>query len=628
MEITSLDLRYLMDEFKELGDGFVQKAYQRGQDFTLEFYTGEKQRLVVKPNAVFLSDYKRDNPERPPGFCMELRKHLGGVDEIRQRGFDRILEIRSGDVRFVAELFGKGNAALVKNGKTIGALRQEEWSDRKTVVGEEFGYPEPAPNPYEMEQPTHNLESGELVRRLAKDLSLGGTYAEEVCERADVDKHTEVSDMDDQQKSSVETALAHVLESGADPVLYIDEGGDSVRAAPFPLQTYSGYEQEGFDTFSRALDELFHRRRQQKLESKRMDKYEERREGIERQLHQQKQKAGGLEQAAEQRRQAAETIYENYQAFHDLKREVDSVIKDEGWKSAEQLETKGLESVNHQERFYRVEIDGAEVKLSPDEALEAAASRMYDEAKEREQKAENAREALRDTQERLDELEEEEFEVEEESMERDESRSKRWFEKYRWFHTPEGRLVVCGRGPQTNESLVKDHLQDGDLYLHADFDGAPSVALKDGQNASEEEVRQAAKAAVTFSKAWKSGIGADDVYYVKPEQVTKNPESGEYLEKGAFVIRGDRTYLRNVSVDAAVGPHEIEEGVHVPVCGPEKSIEASCETAVQLEPGRTKKSEVAKELNRRFRDLDLDLDYLIRSLPPGESEISGDQNRR
>jgi hypothetical protein len=78
-----------------------------------------------------------------------------------------------------------------------------------------------------------------------------------------------------------------------------------------------------------------------------------------------------------------------------------------------------------------------------------------------------------------------------------------------------------------------------------------------------------------------------------------------------------------VSVDAAVGPNEIEEGVYAPVCGPEKSVETNCETTVQLEPGRTKKSEVAKELNRRFRDLDLDLDYLIRSLPPGESEISG-----
>jgi Predicted RNA-binding protein homologous to eukaryotic snRNP len=458
MEITSLDLRYLMKEFEELGDGFVQKAYQRGQDFTLEFYTGEKQRLVVKPNAVFLSQYKRDNPERPPGFCMELRKHLGGVDRIRQRGFDRILEIRSGDVRFVAELFGKGNAALVKDGKTIGALRQEEWSDRRTVVGEEFGYPEPAPNPYDMESCVQNLESGELVRRLAKDLSLGGTYAEEVCERAEVDKHIEVSDMDGRQESLVEEALAEVLELGDDPVLYTDPEGEPVRAAPFPLQTYSEHEEERFETFSRALDELFHRRRQQKLESKRMDKYRERREGIERQLHQQKQKAEGLEQAARQRRQAAETIYENYQVFHDLKQEVDSVIREEGWESAEQLEVSNLESVNHQERFYRVAIDGAEVKLSPDESLEAAASRMYDEAKEREQKAENAREALQNTRGKLEELEEDEFEVEEDSMERDESRSKRWFEKYRWFHTPEGRLVICGRGPQTNESLVKEPL--------------------------------------------------------------------------------------------------------------------------------------------------------------------------
>jgi len=46
---------------------------------------------------------------------------------------------------------------------------------------------------------------------------------------------------------------------------------------------------------------------------------------------------------------------------------------------------------------------------------------------------------------------------------------------------------------------------------------------------------------------------AGDVYAVDSDQVTKTPESGEYLEKGGFAIRGDRTYYRDTPVDVAVG---------------------------------------------------------------------------
>jgi hypothetical protein len=170
--------------------------------------------------------------------------------------------------------------------------------------------------------------------------------------------------------------------------------------------------------------------------------------------------------------------------------------------------------------------------------------------------------------------------------------------------------------------LVKKHMEKNDLYFHADFDGAPSVVVKDGKDAGEDTLEEAAKAAVTFAKTWKAGIGADTVYYVEPDQVTKDPESGEYLTKGAFVIRGDREYMRNVKVDACVGVYSLD-GDMVPMCGPKSAVKAHCDTYVQLEPGMKKKSKIAKRLNRRFAedDFDLDLDYIIRSLPPGESEI-------
>jgi len=356
--------------------------------------------------------------------------------------------------------------------------------------------------------------------------------------------------------------------------------------------------------------------------------YQEKKEGIERQKQQQERKIQGLKKSAEQNREKAERIYENYQTLDRIKRQIEKSLDENGWektrekiKESEAEDAEKISTLNKQNEFVSIDTGEGNLKVYLSQDLEATASQYYDKAKNSEKKIENAEQALKDTEKQLEDLEKQDIDTEEVLEDKTQKRKKQWFEKYRWFHTPEGRLVVCGRGPQTNESLVNKHLQGNDLYLHADFDGAPSVALKDGQNASDEEVLQAAKAAVTFSKAWRSGIGADDIYHVKPSQVTKDPESGEYLEKGAFVIRGERTYLRNVSVNASIGPHEIEENTYLPVCGPRKSIEANCEEVLDLKPGRTKKSEIAKKARSRLRDYELDLDYTIRALPPGGSEI-------
>ena len=627
MELTSLDLSILMEDFKELEDGHVQKVYQRGEELTLEVYIpGDgKERLIVGTSHTFLSKYKRDNPMKPPGFCMELRKHLGKIDEVNQRGFDRLLEIKSGDVKLICEIFGKGNFILVKEGKIIGALRQEEWADRTIEVGEEYVYPEPTTDPRDIDDIFEALSDGEIVRRLASDLSLGGKYAEEICYRTGIEKTKEVGELSEDEKDRIRIEAENIIENERSPILYSEDEMPQ-RAAPFPLETYEDMEKEWFDRFSEALDEYFYRREKKEEERKKREAYEEKKEGIERQLQQQERKIEGLKRSAEENREKAELIYENYGTLHEIQRAVEKGIEEYEWsevrerfdESEDELTDK-VKGFNEQERFVTVEIEDKNIKLEIGEDLEAIASNYYDKAKESESKIENAKVAKEQTEEQLEELNAESIELEEVMEDKTEKREKKWFEKYRWFRSSEGYLVLAGRDSNTNDMLVKKHMESNDLYFHADFDGAPSVVVKDGQECGEDTREEAAKAAVTFAKTWKAGIGADDVYYVDPEQVTENPESGEYLAKGAFVIRGERTYMRNVSVEASIGVHEIDE-VKVPMCGPESAIEDNCEEYVVLKPGHTKKSEIAKKIQGRL-DNDLDLDYIIRSLPPGKSDI-------
>lgn len=629
MELTSLDLSILMEDIEQLEGGHVQKAYQREKELSLEVYIpGDgKKRLIIGPSYTFLSKYKRDNPTRPPGFCMELRKHLGKISNIRQIGFDRILEIESGDTKLICEIYGKGNYILVKDNKIIGALREEQWANRDIIVGEEYEYPEPTQDPREMENYVENLEDGEVVRKIASNLSLGGTYAEEICSRTGIQKDKNTTELSEEEKNRLNTEINTLIEEERSPAIYKDEHDFPIRASPFQLETYSDKGSENFEQFSEALDEYFYRRKRKQKEKKKREAYQEKRQGLEAQKNQQERKIQGLRKSAEQKRADAEAIYENYQLLNRIKTTIEDAVEEHGWdktreiiQEAENEEADKINSLNEQNNFISVDVGDKNLKIYLNQDLEATASQFYDKAKASEDKIASAEKALEKTEEQLDELGEEDIDVEEVMEDKSQKRSKEWFEKYRWFYSSDGYLVIVGRDAQTNEMAVKKHMEPQDLYLHADFDGAPSVVIKEGQDAPESTLEEAAQAGLTFTKNWKAGITAGDVYHVEPDQVTKEPESGEYLTKGAFVIRGDRDYMHNVKVSCAIGVYQIED-TWVPMSGPETAVKENCEEHIVIQPGHSKKSEIAKEINQRFEDYDLDLDYIIRSLPPGKSEI-------
>src|SRR5664279_2995590 len=124
----------------------------------------------------------------------------------------------------------------------------------------------------------------------------------------------------------------------------------------------------------------------------------------------------------------------------------------------------------------------------------------------------------------------------------------KWFEKLRWFLTSDGLLVIGGRDATTNEMVVKKHMEPKDIYFHSDIHGAASVVLKAGEGEiTETSINQAAAFSACFSSAWSKGLGSADVYWVNSDQVSKTPQSGEFVTKGAFIIRGSRNYIRAVS---------------------------------------------------------------------------------
>ncbi|KAJ3368709.1 hypothetical protein GGF31_006133 [Allomyces arbusculus] len=132
-----------------------------------------------------------------------------------------------------------------------------------------------------------------------------------------------------------------------------------------------------------------------------------------------------------------------------------------------------------------------------------------------------------------------------------------WFEKFHWCITSENYLVLGGKDMHQNETLVKRYLRPGDVYVHADLHGAPSVVIKNlGSKSTENEsgpsqgwpeippstLAQAGTMALCQSRAWDSKI-VTSAWWVWWHQVSKTAPTGEYVSTGSFIIRGRKNQL-------------------------------------------------------------------------------------
>ncbi|MBU0666161.1 MAG: DUF814 domain-containing protein [Nanoarchaeota archaeon] len=192
-------------------------------------------------------------------------------------------------------------------------------------------------------------------------------------------------------------------------------------------------------------------------------------------------------------------------------------------------------------------------------------------------------------------------------------RKKEWYEKFRWFVSSEGLLVIGGRDATTNEIVIKKHADKNDVVFHTDMAGSPFVVIKsDEKKISQSTMQEASDFTACYSRAWREGLTTLDVFYVKPEQVSKEAKAGEYMTKGSFMITGKTNYLPP-KMNLAVGVYE--EKI---MAGPVSAIKKHCKECVEIMQGDKKTSDVAKKIKKKIGG---DLDEVIRVLPAGGCDV-------
>ena len=611
--VSSFDIAALIPELREaLLGAYLDKVYQPERDellFVFNTKSGKKD-LLLKSGRYLFMGRKGENPQEPSSLVMFLRKNLGNarVTDIRQHGFDRIVEIdleKKEKYTIIAEFFRNGNISIVKDGIILAPLFFQRWSTRALIPKEEYRYPPENADPREMgkeEMKALIKESNkDLVRTLATRLNLGGTYAEEVCLISGVDKRKKAKDVDEDEIDRIIKGVEELFErlKNPSPTVYYENG--PVDVSPFPLKVYDGYEKREFESMSSALFEYFTGipENEEKGENTAAER-------IKRQIEQQEKAIEEFRKSMEDARRKAEIIYSHYAEVEALL----SKIRDMDSKELGDLrKLPYFVSLDAEKKRITVKIDGENVTLDF-RGVNESAQRYYEIAKKMKEKIKGAEEALKKSRERLKKAE---MDIVEEKKDK-KKRKIHWFERYRWFISSDENLVIAGRDAKTNERVVKKHMKDEDIYAHAEIHGAPSVIIKrNGEEPiGEETLREACEFALCFSKAWPSKIGGGAAYWVKPSQVSKTPQAGEFLARGAFVIRGKRNYVK-AELKLAVGLVNYRDEKLL-TCAPISAMQKWCDEYYVIVPGDVRKEALAKRLSK---EMGVEVDEIVSALPSG-----------
>ncbi len=658
-EFSSFDIAAAIKELKtEIVDSRVNNIYQLDEKtviFKLHKTDKPPIRLVVEAGRrIHSTNYAEENPAEPPAFCMILRKYLrdSWLRGIEQTEFERIVTVyfdtKTGLLKLVVELFGDGNIILTNEKDVIiHALEFKKMRDRDILHNVVLQLPPVSgKNPFkatqtELEDALKNAGEVEVVRALARFLGIGGVYAEELLLRANVEKNKLSNTLTNEECTAVfselQSLLTPVLECKFEPSIILGDDSSFTDVVPFKLRRYEDCKTQSYSRFNDALDEFYLRVKaaEKAAASVETDKLKQETQRLKRVVAEQEKSVGEDEAKSERDRQVGNVIYAHFnelQTFqeqllkanlqgHDWNTIITTVLaaKKTGKQPAAYVE--GFDGKN---LALNLCVDNLHFSFNLRDSIFDNANRYYERGKNEKEKAQGALFALSDSRRKLAKAERELAEAEQlkslkpaEIMEKlakrkVERENREWYEKFRWFTSSDGFLVVAGKDTVSNEVLIKKYTTEEDVVFHAEITGAPFVAIKsEGKPVSEQALHEAGEFAASFSRAWRENAGTADVYWVKVDQLSKSGPSGESVPHGAFFVVGKRNWIRNMPLRLAIGIIVGEETSFVG--GPVEAVKAKTKSYVVLVPGDNAGKELLKQI----------LKSLMLKLPKEQREKAG-----
>ncbi len=578
--LTSLDIYKLLNEFSDINGGFIRNIKSGKNEFYFLIYKGKEYWLKIVPGHYFCLVNEKPEETIDFGFTTLVKNELKGKRfSISMHNSERILEIKTDSNKLLIEMFSKGNVILLKDEKIERALFQRKYEGREISSGKEYIYPVGNKKSFnDMYGGFYSIlkasDRESVVKSLAMDFSMGGYYAEEACFRAKVDKSKKPLELNIGEAKMLREKFMEILKENKPNII------DKKIFSAVELKHITG-EREYFDNINSAVINFFEKNQET-----------ERKNPVKIELN----KAQDRLKEYEQNIEFINTNYERIQNAMTILKSSDKSINER------EKELDGLGFLIKGKNIVPKERQQLNIDITQN--LNYNLAIMYQKAK------------------RLKNIDTEAITAKTKMIRRIKVKNEnQWYSKFRHFITSEGNLVIIGKDVNQNESLIEKHMEKEDIVGHADVFGSPFgiIKPKEGKSISKKEIEETAIMIASYSSAWRVGATNLDVYFIKPEQVTKTPPSGESLKKGAFYIEGKRDYIKNAQLGIYISIEINDDLADLKITPYEPKS-----TFFLIKPGNKKRDEVIRKINRAISQrysVQVNEDYINRLLPQGKSSV-------
>ncbi len=660
-----------------LTQGKVANVYEIEDLLILKINTNQGRRnLIIKSDSrINLTDFDYPVPKYPSQYIISIRKLLKNrrIIGVSQHNLDRIIIIELSNIngaswRFVIELFNKGNFLLIDDQIILKvAKRYRKFKDRDILPGKEYEFPQSRGenflkiNQLKFKKLIKNSDS-EIVRILARNINISGLYSEEICYRAGIEKSSHGKNVTEAELDALFKSFKNLrnqlLFGEINAHIVIDDKGETIAVLPFELDIFQEYQKQYHNSFNEAVDEFYSKIDSDKIIVPQDLRIKEEIKANEKILKNQLDYLEELKIKKKKYYTQGDLIYKHFKPLENLLNVIlNAKSKGYSWSQINnKLEQAKLDNLEGSKFFKKIipttkqliiTINNDDIYLNLKKSLGENANLIYSKGKKADKKIKGTIPAIEKTKAKIENLN-----IKKESMEIEinfliKKPKKKWYEKFRWFESSDGFLIIGGRDATSNEVIFKKYLESNDLVFHTNFPGSPLTLVKNQKNKQipEKTIQEAADFTASFSRAWKETWGVVDVFFVKPDQVSKSPPTGEFLPKGSFMISGKKNFVKNAKTELAIGLELVKlesssyESIQYfypkVIIGPKNAIETHTnEKVIIIKPSKTGQTsgKLAKEIKqyfianaenekKKYIKL-LSLDDIIINLPTGQSVIT------
>ena len=638
---TNTSIEAVPEEIKLEGGGISRGNYY-------------KVNIFIDPGGLlFCTDKSFIYPMMPHSFAMLLRKYLRNRRflKVYQHRFDRVLTFEFGHVddhhKLILEMFKEGNVILVKDGRIIQPLFSRSYSSRTLRARHDYIFPPERYNPKGKDASgfIEVMETSELdaVRCLAMELNLGGAMAEEVLAISGIDKKRSVSSLSQGEVGIIADIIHKLLNETlrVGDIFAYKKAGEIRKISPTPPESASNdeeWEVEKFPSLNVILERIalakgnYERAEIDMASGEEGTGHDPKVARVLRKIAQQEKGIIKFEAEIEKNSELADLVYLNYQRLEGIIKALREAQKKFGWSEVRKKlkDVPDITSVDPSTSRAGVllpQSDGVkrEVSIEVKKDINENAALYFEKAKKSRSKMKGAKQALESSYNELEKAKKKAEKREADTANISPVRKKtkkNWFESYRWFISSDGNVAVGGKDAKTNEKIVKKYLDKDARYIHTDVHGSPSVVVlprSDGEGISVRTIEECGIFSACFSRAWARQVGSQTAYWVNPDQVSKSPQSGEFLPKGSFIVRGKRNWMAKLEMRVGIGRVRIEGDEKI-MCGPVSALEVHSGAYVIIVPGEVEKNNLAKRLGKIFQESQ---DLFLSLLPSGGGRIIG-----